>query len=711
MADDQGGPAGWAAGVLLSVTGVPREQRSLVQQLIEAAGGRYSPNLSRRCTHLALPSGEAGAPPTAPSEKLLSGLRNRSKWGLHIVDLRWLLDSARAEGRLDEARFPARLPPGAAAAASHGQEQAPPGSAAAPRPAPSGSKASVMSGGMSLQAADTYQRGSPFCVATMAAAAARAQRPTDPLRNSVTSRPLSSFRQPGTSLQTQSPSVKRSVRWAHPAGTPEGSTAGVAAPSGAVAAAHAAAAAGMLPGEVEQAALRNEDEGRGINFVQLPMTQAGFLPADDLLQLLTAKAAAAAAAAAHAGERSPELATLASQVGNSSGRVFAGMVVVLDAGLPPEEQQQVRAALEQGGGRVAEEGGLCRGATHVVCQPDAALKWLSMGVGIVSPQWVHRSLRSGRQQRCLAVSADTSRHLPAASAATSPSQQQTGSGSTRSSGDGRPPLSSELLQSREARLLALSQLAGGTTGAAADAARPAARSGGGAAHQPATTPSELLGGVAWCVLEPPAAAVLEGSQLRQPPVPAEEDVVIVPDSEDEDQADGGGLCCVSASQAAVQDLLLESPAAGSGSGGAHPQAAAWQASAVLPGVATLTLLLPRDARGELGLDTRCITLPLPPSPGNAAGAAGASAQRQMTAGAMLQLVHDHYSESLGNQEQLQLLQTFPAADSAAAVLRPAFLELQELRRGALLGPRTAFEGLRKATREPTGTVYEVLLGC
>lgn len=222
---------------------------------------RYSPNLSRRCTHLALPSGEAGAPPTAPSEKLLSGLRNRSKWGLHIVDLRWLLDSARAEGRLDEARFPARLPPGAAAAASHGQEQAPPGSAAAPRPAPSGSKASVMSGGMSLQAADTYQRGSPFCVATMAAAAARAQRPTDPLRNSVTSRPLSSFRQPGTSLQTQSPSVKRSVRWAHPAGTPEGSTAGVAAPSGAVAAAHAAAAAGMLPGEVEQAALRNEDEG------------------------------------------------------------------------------------------------------------------------------------------------------------------------------------------------------------------------------------------------------------------------------------------------------------------------------------------------------------------------------------------------------------------------------------------------------------------
>lgn len=62
------------------------------------------------------------------------------------------------------------------------------------------------------------------------------------------------------------------------------------------------------------------------------------------------------------------------------------------------------------------------------------------------------------------------------------------------------------------------------------------------------------------------------------------------------------------------------------------------------------------------------------------------------------------------QEQLQLLQAFPAAAGAAAVLRPAFLDLAPVPRGALLGPRVALEGLRKATREPGGAVYEVLLG-
>lgn len=61
-------------------------------------------------------------------------------------------------------------------------------------------------------------------------------------------------------------------------------------------------------------------------------------------------------------------------------------------------------------------------------------------------------------------------------------------------------------------------------------------------------------------------------------------------------------------------------------------------------------------------------------------------------------------------EQLSLLKAYPAAEGAAAVLRPAFLELRPLARGALLGPRCAFEGLRKATRDPAGAVYEVLLG-
>ena len=49
--------------------------------------GRYSPTLSRRCTHLAVPGGTASAAATC-SDKLRSAWRNRHKWGLQIVDLR-----------------------------------------------------------------------------------------------------------------------------------------------------------------------------------------------------------------------------------------------------------------------------------------------------------------------------------------------------------------------------------------------------------------------------------------------------------------------------------------------------------------------------------------------------------------------------------------------------------------------------------------------
>ena len=53
------------------------------------------------------------------------------------------------------------------------------------------------------------------------------------------------------------------------------------------------------------------------------------------------------------------------------------------------------------------------------CPVQAHLLLLPLcpGVGIVSPQWVAQSLRAGKQQRCLTVSADASRHLPAAMAA------------------------------------------------------------------------------------------------------------------------------------------------------------------------------------------------------------------------------------------------------------------------------------------------------
>lgn len=65
---------------------------------------------------------------------------------------------------------------------------------------------------------------------------------------------------------------------------------------------------------------------------------------------------------------------------------------------------------------------------------------------------------------------------------------------------------------------------------------------------------------------------------------------------------------------------------------------------------------------------------------------------------------------ISSKEQLHLLQRFPAAQAVVHTLRPAFLELAAVPRGSLLGPRCSFEGLRKATRDPAGAVYELQLG-
>lgn len=94
-------------------------------------------------------------------------------------------------------------------------------------------------------------------------------------------------------------------------------------------------------------------------------------------------------------------------------------------------------------------------------------------------------------------------------------------------------------------------------------------------------------------------------------------------------------CFVTCSQAVVEGVLLEAYDGGSGGGGAPgPTAApAWLQAPVLRGPAQLTLLLPRDAAGELGLDTRCVPLPC----------GGRGGQPELSAAGLLQLIHSYYA--------------------------------------------------------------------
>ncbi len=146
------------------------------------------------------------------------------------------------------------------------------------------------------------------------------------------------------------------------------------------------------------------------------------------------------------------------------------------------------------------------------------------GIGIVSPAWVLQSLRTGKQQRCLMVSADASRHLPAASAAAGSSQQPgsseagSGGGSSGTHASGKQ-LGGNLLASKEARQQALLQLTGkGAAAAACGGGSTPGPSGpsvpGG--HRPAATPAELLVGVLWSVLEAPHTARLEAQSQPRP---------------------------------------------------------------------------------------------------------------------------------------------------------------------------------------------------
>ena len=322
----------------------------------------------------------------------------------------------------------------------------------------------------------------------------------------------------------------------------------------------------------------------------------------------------------------------------------------------------------------------------------------------MSPVWVVRSLKEGKQQRCLMVSADASRALPAAAAVATEESSVTCSSPLLpgAAAAGAKPLSNELLASRLARERVLSEVL------AAAASRGSGGEGSFSAAQQQSTPAVLLRGLEWSVMDPPSAAQLDGQpaqqQWRRQRHP---DLDIVPDSEeDEGSDDEEGLgppqpseapFCLTATQAAVGEVLGQCSDGDGGSPSNEDDGGAptpWVEEVVFRGPA-ITLLLPCDGRGELGHTTLTWQLE----------------GRQLAAGELLARLAEHYQSPMPAEEVLALLCMHPSAVTTVQLLRPAFLELQPLPRGALLGARCSWEGIAKATREPAGSVYELRLGC
>ncbi|BDA45149.1 hypothetical protein COCOBI_06-6290 [Coccomyxa sp. Obi] len=193
--------------------------------------------------------------------------------------------------------------------------------------------------------------------------------------------------------------------------------------------------------------------------------------------------------------------------------VFHGMRAVLDSSLDPSEASRVREAIVAGEGECATGGFLGGSASHVICSPSAASKWLAMGVHVVSAAWVLQSAKSGRQERCLLISADALRGLPLASQ----SAQETQHSSSDVSADAAARSASTCATGAHEWQALLDQ---------ADQ-RASAMS-----HQ-YQTPAALLEDVVWAVTDPPEKARLDSICAGYAEGPEEDQADVVPDSEDE----------------------------------------------------------------------------------------------------------------------------------------------------------------------------------
>lgn len=218
----------------------------------------YSPQLSRRCTHLAAP---ASTQPHS-SEKLHSAKRNQQKWGLRIVTLDWLLRSAEQGQRLDESAFP--VLGGREALGAHNFAVGP-------------AQHRQQAAGGSFGRADSTVADTCHGRASRAGSGALSPRPG---HGSVDSEPHSGC-QPSVSLHTQSPAIKQhSSSMEQQIGAVMSTSSGAATPR----------IPAVVPSTLRFAACAPEP-GEDMALDRLPMTQAGFLPCDDLLAQLRVTAA------------------------------------------------------------------------------------------------------------------------------------------------------------------------------------------------------------------------------------------------------------------------------------------------------------------------------------------------------------------------------------------------------------------------------------
>ncbi|KAF6261675.1 hypothetical protein COO60DRAFT_745167 [Scenedesmus sp. NREL 46B-D3] len=112
----------WAAGLTVTTTGLNQQEKQAVKSDVEAAGGRYSPNLSKRTTHLVTSDVVSSL-----SDKLAAAAAAGGRFNARIVSIGWIAAGSAGKGKAAEVQYAPALPgaqrllgdPGVAVPARH----------------------------------------------------------------------------------------------------------------------------------------------------------------------------------------------------------------------------------------------------------------------------------------------------------------------------------------------------------------------------------------------------------------------------------------------------------------------------------------------------------------------------------------------------------------------------------------------------------------